>query len=126
LLHAHNRAFCVSRATLRTARKGKKNQPRSFGIFSQEQLLRAAEKERTRRMAEHKEEPVIESVMDKVSDKLHGGDSSSSSDSDDDKKKKKGSASAEPDMKAKIYRLFGRERPVHSVLGGGKRKSPDS
>lgn len=72
-------------------------------------------------MAEHKEEPVLESVMDKISDKFHGGDSSSS-DSDDEKKK--GSSSAEA-MKAKIYRLFGRERPVHSVLGGGKRKSRD-
>ena len=77
-------------------------------------------------MAEHKEE----AVMDKISDKFHGGDSSSS-DSDDEKKK--GSSSAAPSaaasaeaVKAKIYRLFGRERPVHSVLGGGKRKSRDS
>jgi hypothetical protein len=73
-------------------------------------------------MAEHKEEPVAESIMDKISDKFHGGDSSSSSDSDDEKK----GSSAAADMKAKIYRLFGRERPVHSVLGGGKRKFPDS
>jgi hypothetical protein len=73
-------------------------------------------------MAEHKEEPVTESLMDKISDKFHGGDSS---DSDDEKKKTKGSSSA-ADMKAKIYRLFGRERPVHSVLGGGKRKFQDS
>ena len=74
-------------------------------------------------MAEHKEE----SVMDKISDKFHGGDSSSSSDSDDEKKKKgSSSASSAEAMKAKIYRLFGRERPVHSVLGGGKRKSRDS
>jgi hypothetical protein len=80
----------------------------------------AAERERTS-MAEHKEEPVTESLMDKISDKFHGGDSSSSSDSDDEKKKTKGaSSSAAADMKAKIYRLFGRERPVHSVLGGGK------
>jgi hypothetical protein len=72
-------------------------------------------------MAEHKEEheSVMESVMDKISDKFHGdGDSSSSSsDSDDDKKKGSSSAAA-----AKIYRLFGREKPVHAVLGGGKRK----
>ncbi|KAL5226673.1 hypothetical protein ABZP36_014938 [Zizania latifolia] len=67
-------------------------------------------------MAEHKEE----TVMDKISEKLHGGDiSSSSSDSDDDKKGSSTAAEAEA-MKAKIYRLFGRERPVHSVLGGGK------
>ncbi|RLM93590.1 uncharacterized protein C2845_PM08G24850 [Panicum miliaceum] len=71
-------------------------------------------------MAEHKEEPLLESVMDKISDKFHGGDSSSSSDSDDEKKKGSSSASAAEAMKAKIYRLFGRERPVHSVLGGGK------
>ncbi|KAL5223219.1 hypothetical protein ABZP36_027932 [Zizania latifolia] len=72
-------------------------------------------------MAEHKEE----SLMDKISEKLHGGDSSSSSsDSDDDKKGSSSAAAtaaaAAAAMKAKIYRLFGRERSVHSVLGGGK------
>lgn len=67
-------------------------------------------------MAEHKEE----SAMEKTSEKLHGlGGSSSSSDSDDEKS----SSSAAAAMKVKIYRLFGREKPVHSVLGGGKRKS---
>jgi len=73
-------------------------------------------------MAEHKEEhePVAESMMDKISDKLHGGDSSSSSSSDSDDDKKKGSSSSAADVKAKIYRLFGREKPVHAVLGGGK------
>ncbi|GJM89525.1 hypothetical protein PR202_ga05726 [Eleusine coracana subsp. coracana] len=68
-------------------------------------------------MAEqHKEEAAKESLMDKISDKLHGrGDgSSSSSDSDDDR------SSAAAAVKAKIYRLFGRDKPVHSVLGGGK------
>ena len=74
-------------------------------------------------MADHKEEPVLESVMDKITEKFHGGDSSSSSDSDDEKKGSS-SASAAEAVKAKIYRLFGRERPVHSVLGGGKRKPP--
>lgn len=71
-------------------------------------------------MAEqHKEEAAKESLMDKISDKLHGrGDgSSSSSDSDDDR------SYAAAAVKAKIYRLFGREKPVHSVLGGGKRES---
>ena len=72
--------------------------------------------ERAVAMAEqHKEE----SVLEKISDKLHGrggGGSSSSSDSDDDR------SSATAAVKAKIYRLFGREKPVHSVLGGGKRK----
>ena len=71
-------------------------------------------------MADHKEE---QSVMDKISEKFHGGDSSSSSDSDDEKKGSSLASAAEA-MKAKIYRLFGRERPVHSVLGGGKRKTP--
>ncbi|XP_006654676.1 reticulon-like protein B1 [Oryza brachyantha] len=61
-------------------------------------------------MAEHKEE---ESVMDTISDKLHGRGGSSSSSLDSD-----GERTAA--VKAKIYRLFGREKPVHSVLGGGK------
>jgi hypothetical protein len=80
-------------------------------------------------MAEHKEEheSMMESVMDKISDKFHGdGGSSSSSDSDDDKKKgSSSSSSAAAAAKAKIYRLFGREKPVHAVLGGGKRKHPN-
>jgi hypothetical protein len=62
-------------------------------------------------MAEHKEE----SAMDKISEKFHG----SSSGSDDEGKP----SSAAAAVKAKIYRLFGREKPVHSVLGGGKRES---
>ncbi|KAL0321496.1 UNVERIFIED_CONTAM: Reticulon-like protein B1 [Sesamum calycinum] len=69
-------------------------------------------------MADHegeneKHESVAESIIDKITDKLHGSDSSS--DSDDDKIK-----SAAAAVKAKIYRLFGREKPVHKVLGGGK------
>ncbi|KAM3405523.1 hypothetical protein ACQJBY_008175 [Aegilops geniculata] len=64
-------------------------------------------------MAEHKEE----SVMDKIAEKFHGGSSSSSSSSSSDDEGKLGSSSS---VKAKIYRLFGREKPVHSVLGGGK------
>jgi hypothetical protein len=69
-------------------------------------------------MAEqHKEESGV-TVLDKISDKLHGrgGGLSSSSDSDDER------SSATAAVKAKIYRIFGREKPVHSVLGGGKRK----
>lgn len=62
-------------------------------------------------MADHAEESLIEKITDKIRD--HDG-SSSSSDSDDDKSK--------PSIKSKIYRLFGREQPVHKVLGGGKRK----
>ncbi|KAL8200942.1 hypothetical protein R6Q57_012281 [Mikania cordata] len=59
---------------------------------------------------DHKEE----SLMEKISEKVHGlkDDSSSSSDSDDDNK-----ISA---MKSKVFRLFGREKPLHSVVGGGK------
>ncbi|CAN1300484.1 Reticulon-like protein B1 [Linum perenne] len=49
--------------------------------------------------------------MDKISEKIHGGDDSSSDHGHYDNAKK---------MKSKIYRLFGRERPVHKVLGGGK------
>ncbi|XP_013608736.1 PREDICTED: reticulon-like protein B3 [Brassica oleracea var. oleracea] len=53
-----------------------------------------------------------ESIMEKIAEKIHGHDNSSSSDSDDEKK-----ASS---IKTKIYRLFGREKPVHKVFGGGK------
>ncbi|CAD6271509.1 unnamed protein product [Miscanthus lutarioriparius] len=67
-------------------------------------------------MAEQHREESGASVLDKISDKLHGhgGGSSSSSDSDDER------SSATAAVKAKIYRLFGREKSVHSILGGGK------
>lgn len=53
--------------------------------------------------------------MEKISEKkIPGPEFSSSSDSDDDK------PSAVDSMKSKVYRLFGREKPVHKVLGGGK------
>ncbi|CAN6864895.1 unnamed protein product [Brassica oleracea] len=61
-------------------------------------------------MAEENEHE--ESIMEKIAEKIHGHDNSSSSDSDDEKK-----ASS---IKTKIYRLFGREKPVHKVFGGGK------
>ncbi|KAK5818967.1 hypothetical protein PVK06_023921 [Gossypium arboreum] len=65
-------------------------------------------------MAEETEskQSAVESVMEKI----HGHDSSSSSDSDSDHEKPASPIS----VKAKIYRLFGRERPLHHVLGGGK------
>ncbi|KAE8694624.1 Reticulon-like protein B4 [Hibiscus syriacus] len=63
-------------------------------------------------MAEH-EEKHEESLLEKISDKIKGDSSSSSSDSDDDKP-------SESSMKAKVFRPFGREKPVHHVLGGGK------
>ncbi|KAG1367732.1 reticulon-like protein B2 [Cocos nucifera] len=65
-------------------------------------------------MAENKEESVGESVMEKIMEKFHDGDSSSS-DSDNEKSKQSSSS-----VKSQIYRLFGREKPVHTVLGGGK------
>ncbi|KAL5540299.1 hypothetical protein UlMin_024427 [Ulmus minor] len=64
-------------------------------------------------MAEHEGEKP-ESLLEKIADKIHGQDSSSSSDSDDDKKSKV------EDVQAKIFRLFGREKPVHKIFGGGK------
>lgn len=72
-------------------------------------------------MAEKSDNPV-EELVEKITEKLGGHDSSSSSsdsESDSDSKKHHDSSSA---AKAKIFRLFGRERPVHHVLGGGKRK----
>lgn len=66
--------------------------------------------------ADEKHDSAAESLIDKITDKFHGS-SSSSSDSDNDGDIK----SAASAMKAKIYRLFGREKPVHKVLGGGKR-----
>lgn len=68
---------------------------------------------------EHKhEEPAGESVKEKITEKIHGHDSSSSSSSSDTDDDKKSSTSS---LKTKVFRLFGREKPVHRVLGGGKR-----
>nr|KJB06452.1 hypothetical protein B456_001G157900 [Gossypium raimondii] len=71
-------------------------------------------------MAEETEsmQSAVESVMEKISEKIHGHDSSSSSDSDSDSDHEKPASPSS--VKAKIYRLFGRERPLHHVLGGGK------
>ncbi|XP_073313892.1 reticulon-like protein B4 [Primulina huaijiensis] len=64
-------------------------------------------------MADHIKEDVKkeESFMEKIADKIRGGDSSSSSDSESEKPAA---------FKDKAYRLFGREKPVHNVFGGGK------
>ncbi|KAL2922112.1 Reticulon-like protein B1 [Bienertia sinuspersici] len=91
-------------------------------------------------MSDHPEEKH-ESLMDKISDKIHGHGSSSSSDDEDEKKKKTAeavpasahvpppevvpevetsAAPGSPSSSSKIYRLFGRQKPVHKVLGGGK------
>jgi len=73
--------------------------------------------------SEHTAAPATgESLLDKIADKLHGHDSSSSSDSDSDSGKKESSSIKDTSsIKDKVFRLFGREKPVHSVLGGGKR-----
>ncbi|MFQ6632268.1 hypothetical protein Gotur_009247 [Gossypium turneri] len=49
--------------------------------------------------------------MVKLAEKIHGHDSSSDSDID---------KPSESSIKAKVFRLFGRERSVHHVFGGGK------
>ncbi|GMY23769.1 reticulon-like protein B5 [Fagus crenata] len=69
-------------------------------------------------MAEHSEtaSSTVDSLKEKISEKIHAHDSSSSSSSDSDSEKPVSPSS----VKAKIFRLFGREEPVHKVLGGGK------
>lgn len=69
-------------------------------------------------MAEQSENAgsAVESIIEKVSEKIHAHDSSSSSSDSDDEKPVSPSS-----VKAKIFRLFGREKPVHKVFGGGKR-----
>ncbi|KAL5989172.1 Reticulon-like protein B2 [Asimina triloba] len=60
-------------------------------------------------MAEHTEETAAaasQSLKDKITEKLHN-------DSDDEK-------SSPSAVKSAIYRLFGRQKPVHQVFGGGK------
>ncbi|XVE64306.1 hypothetical protein DITRI_Ditri07aG0090500 [Diplodiscus trichospermus] len=59
-------------------------------------------------MAEHEER-----LSKRIAEKIHG-DSSSSSDSDDDK------PSQGHVLTSRVYRLFGREKPIHQVLGAGK------
>lgn len=64
-------------------------------------------------MADHiKEEEKTEgSFVEKIAKKFQGEDSSSSSDSESEKPAA---------VKDKVYRPFGREKPVHKVFGGGK------
>uniref|UniRef100_A0A0D9Y5H0 Reticulon-like protein n=1 Tax=Oryza glumipatula TaxID=40148 RepID=A0A0D9Y5H0_9ORYZ len=79
-----------------------------------------------------------ETLMEKIADKLHIGGDGSSSDSDADERKQPkpsappapaevatesfvdSAAAAAAEAKAKVFRLFGREEPIHKVLGGGK------
>lgn len=58
-----------------------------------------------------------DSLLEKITEKLHFDESSSDSDSDSHSESVKPVASS---VKDKVFRLFGREKPVHSVLGGGK------
>lgn len=63
-----------------------------------------------------------ESLIEKIEEKFHDHhqdhhSSSSSSDSDSDDTKLKAPPKS---FKSNVYRLFGREQPVHKVLGGGK------
>lgn len=66
--------------------------------------------------------------MDKISEKLHFSNHqpsappapASSSDSEDEKKPL--SSPPTSSFGSKVRRLFGRERPVHKVFGGGKRE----
>uniref|UniRef100_A0A6N2MGA5 Reticulon-like protein n=1 Tax=Salix viminalis TaxID=40686 RepID=A0A6N2MGA5_SALVM len=62
-------------------------------------------------MAEQSENPI-----ESVTEKIHH-ESSSSSDSESDSEKKSYTSES---VKEKIWRLFGREKPLHHVLGGGK------
>lgn len=63
-------------------------------------------------MADH-EESKLEAMVEKIVEKIHPHDSSSS-DSDDEK------SSTTSSLKSKVFRPFGREKPVHKVFGGGK------
>ncbi|CAL9007360.1 unnamed protein product [Prunus brigantina] len=56
------------------------------------------------------------SLMEKISEKIHDHESSSSSSSDSDNEKPESPKSEKP----KVFRIFGREKPVHHVFGGGK------
>ncbi|KAI3741343.1 hypothetical protein L1987_59015 [Smallanthus sonchifolius] len=82
-------------------------------------------------MAEHSDEieTTNDSLVEKITEKIHRDDSSSSSDSksekktkcdDDDDVKKHHDAPSASSLKSKSNRLFGREKPVHQVFGGGK------
>ena len=66
-------------------------------------------------MASEDTDSFVEKMEDKFHD--HNSDSESYSDSDDDH-------ATRPPVKtsgSNVYRLFGRDQPVHKVLGGGKR-----
>jgi len=64
---------------------------------------------------EHKEEVKAESVMEKVEDKIHESSLPAS-----DVVHERSVGGSPSSLKAKVYRIFGREKPVHHVFGGGK------
>ncbi|CAA6671592.1 unnamed protein product [Spirodela intermedia] len=64
-------------------------------------------------MSEKGEEGAGESLVEQIMEKLHGH--GSGSDSEGEK-----AESSSSSVKAKVWRLFGREEPVHKVFGGGK------
>ncbi|KAL0910509.1 hypothetical protein M5K25_021499 [Dendrobium thyrsiflorum] len=72
-------------------------------------------------MAEQGEESIPKaeprSFTEKIEEKIHEHKSSSSSSSDSDNDKSERYSSS---VKSGIRRLFGREKPVHQVFGGGK------
>lgn len=63
-----------------------------------------------------------DSLLEKITEKLHFEDDSSS-DSDSHSHSELDKKPVIESVKEKVFRLFGREKPVHSVLGGGKRKN---
>lgn len=74
---------------------------------------------------EKNDDEVVEKVQLKeekhdVVDDHSSSSSSSSSSSDDESEKHKTTSDDSSAVKNKISRLFGREKPVHQVLGGGK------
>lgn len=70
-------------------------------------------------MADQVEETSVprESLIEKIKEKIHD-DSSSSSDEETEKKPKP--SVSDPPPKPKTWRIFGRQEPVHKILGGGK------
>ncbi|KAI4348003.1 hypothetical protein L6164_008768 [Bauhinia variegata] len=59
---------------------------------------------------------MADQLVDHVTESFNEGKSPASSDSDDCKAPPVKNTS----LKSKVYRLFGRDKPVHKVLGGGK------
>ncbi|CAN6718647.1 unnamed protein product [Malus baccata var. baccata] len=72
-------------------------------------------------MAEHADEvKAAESLLDKVPDKIHGHDSSSALPPSEAVRDRGIGGGYSASLKSKVNRLFGREKPVHHVFGGGK------